>query len=229
MIKKYVIVGGSKGIGLELVRAIGKSGDVVSISRTGMDEGHGIDVTEFLCDATTDELPEIEGPINGLAYCPGSINLRPFNRLSVDDFESDLRVNLFGAVRSIQKYLPALKAAERASIVLFSTVAVQTGMGFHASIAAAKGAVEGLTRSLAAEFAPAIRVNCVAPSLTDTPLAERLLNSPEKREAAAQRHPLKAFGTPQDAASVAAFLLSDETKWITGQVIHVDGGIGNLR
>ena len=134
-----------------------------------------------------------------------------------------------GAIAVIQKLLPNLKQAETSSIVLFSTVAVQTGMGFHASIAASKGAIEGLARSLASEFAPKIRVNCIAPSLTDTPLAERLLNSPEKREASAARHPLKAIGAPADIASAAAFLLSDQASWMTGQILHIDGGMSSVR
>ncbi|MEP6597760.1 MAG: SDR family oxidoreductase, partial [Ginsengibacter sp.] len=116
-----------------------------------------------------------------------------------------------------------------ASIVLFSTVAVQTGLPFHAQVAASKGALEGLTKALAAEFAPKIRVNCIAPSLTDTPLASSLLNTGQKAEANAQRHPLKRIGTTADIANLAEFILSDKASWITGQIIHVDGGISTLK
>jgi len=165
----------------------------------------------------------------GLVYCPGTINLRAFSSLNPAAFRDELEINLIGAVKSIQAALKALKKTPGSSIVLFSTVAVSQGMPFHSGIAAAKGAVEGLTRSLAAELAPGIRVNCIAPSLTDTPLAARLLNSDEKREAAANRHPLKKVGTADELAALANFLLSTDAAWITGQVIHADGGMSSVR
>lgn len=231
MNKRFAIIGASKGIGLELARQLSERGDeVLAFNRTANEPGGLQNVTTYEFDAeNADEFPPIEGAIDGLAYCPGTINLKPFHRLTESDFLNDLRVNLLGAVAVIQKLLPNLKAAETSSIVLFSTVAVQTGMGFHASIAASKGAVEGLTRSLASEFAPKIRVNCIAPSLTDTPLAERLLSSPEKREASAARHPLKAIGDPAEIAAAAAFLLSDQASWMTGQILHIDGGMSSVR
>jgi NAD(P)-dependent dehydrogenase (short-subunit alcohol dehydrogenase family) len=165
-----------------------------------------------------------------MVYCPGSIRLRPFRALKPDDFPADYQINLLGAVRSLQACLPALKKADDgASVVFFSTVAVKTGMPFHASIASAKGAVEGLTRSLAAELAPNIRVNAVAPSLTDTPLAAPLLGSDEKRRAADDRHPLKRVGQPGDIAAAALYLLGEAGAWVTGQILHVDGGMGALR
>jgi len=174
-----------------------------------------------------DALPEI---LHGLVYCPGSIVLKPFQRLSIDDFLADFNLNLLGAVKVVQGCLTRLKKSPTgSSIVLFSTVAVQTGMAFHASVASAKGAVEGLTRALAAEFAPRIRVNAIAPSLTETPLAENLLSNEDKRRAAAERHPLKRIGSPRDIAQLAVHLLSDNGSWITGQIMHVDGGMGSLR
>ncbi len=231
MKKRIVIVGASKGIGLALTRNLSSGGH--SITALSRSEGvlSGLDnVTYHSFDATgSAEFPEISGVVDGVVYCPGSINLKPFHRLTEKDFADDLSINLLGAVKTIQKLLPNLKEADEPSIVLFSTVAVQTGMGFHASVSAAKGAVEGLTRSLAAEFAPKIRVNCIAPSLTDTPLAERLLNSPEKRDASAARHPLKKIGTADDIAAMAEFLLTGNSGWITGQILHVDGGMGSLR
>ena len=231
MNKRFVIVGGSKGIGNALVKRLAASGDAILAYSRGIGDLDRVDNVEFLTyDSTTDEaFPTVEGPIDGIVYCPGSINLKPFHRLSEKDFLSDLNINLLGAVKAIQAVLPNLKEADDSSVVLFSTVAVQTGMGFHASVSAAKGAVEGLTRALAAEFAPKIRVNCIAPSLTNTPLAERLLNSPEKHEAAEGRNPLKKVGSADEVAAMAEFLLNGESKWITGQIFHVDGGMGSLR
>lgn len=229
MTKRYVVVGGSKGIGAALLRGlIAEGNDVISISRSVSDESSSATFIEY--DVTSvEDFPDVEGSIDGVAYCPGSINLKPFHRLTQDEFVADLNVNFLGAVRAIQALLPNLKQSGSGSIVLFSTVAVQTGMGFHASIAAAKGAVEGLTRSLAAEFAPSIRVNCIAPSLTDTPLASRLISTPEKREALAARNPLNKIGTADEVAAMAKFLLSGDSDWITGQILHVDGGMGSLK
>lgn len=231
MKKKIVIVGASKGVGNAIAKRLSGGGhSITAMSRTEADLESIQNVSYLEYDAVgTENFPEIEGPLDGVVYCPGSINLKPFNRLTEKDFLADLNVNLLGAVKTIQALLPNLQEAENPAIVLFSTVAVQTGMGFHASVSAAKGAVEGLTRSLAAEFAPKIRVNCIAPSLTDTPLAERLLSSPEKREAAEGRNPMRKVGTSDEVAAMAEFLLTGESHWITGQIFHVDGGMGTLR
>jgi len=167
--------------------------------------------------------------LDGLVYCPGAVNLKPFARIKPEDFVNDYQLQLIGTVKAIQACLPKLKNSQQASIVLFSTVAVQTGFNFHSLVASSKGAVEGLTKALAAEFAPKIRVNCIAPSITDTPLAGTLLNTDEKKEANAQRHPLKKIGKPEDLANLAAFLLSEKSGWITGQVIHSDGGMSSLK
>ncbi len=228
MRKRIVLIGGSYGIGGELAAELANGGDDVTVLSRTEGKAKGVKYIEYDAAALAD-FPSIEGSVDGLAYLPGTINLKPFHRLTNDDFLSDLNTNLIGAVHAIRELLPNLKQAESASIVLFSTVAVQTGMGFHASVAAAKGAVEGLTRSLAAEFAPKIRVNCIAPSLTETPLADRLLNTDQKKEAAADRHPLKRFGSASDIASAAAFLLTGNSSWITGQIIHIDGGMGSLK
>lgn len=231
--KHYLIVGGSSGIGKELTKLLIDEGNQVSVISRGNTElnlSHA-NLFQLKADVTNydTQLPVINEIINGLVYCPGTINLKPLRALKQGDFQNDLNINLLGAVRVIQNYLPQLQKSETASIVLFSTVAVQTGMPFHASIAAAKGAVEGFGRSIAAELAPKIRVNVIAPSLTNTPLAEKLLNSEAKLTAAAARHPLNKIGTPNDIANLAAFLLSDKSSWITGQILKVDGGISAIK
>lgn len=220
------IIGASHGIGAAIAAALGDSALLWTLSR---EPDHG--VHHAIWDAATQEFPEgfLPASLDGLVYCPGTISLKPFSRLDDDSFRRDLDTNLMGAVRAIRAALPALKAAPQASILLFSTVAVGTGMPMHSSIAAAKGAVEGLARSLAAELAPQIRVNVIAPSLTDTPLASGLLRTDRQREAAAKRHPLDRVGNVDDIAAAARFLLSDESSWVTGQVINVDGGLGALR
>lgn len=231
--KNILIVGGSSGIGLTLVQQLCDAGATVyNASRhTANHWPTGVRHIELdvLGDVSflADQLPE---HLHGLVYCVGSINLKPFSRLTSDDFLNDYRLNVIGAVAVIQQALKALKNTPCASIVLFSSVAAKAGMGFHASIAAAKAGVQGLALSLAAELVPQqIRVNVIAPSLTDTPLAQALLNTPEKRDATAKRHPLGKFGTASDIAAAARFLLSDESTWMTGQVIGIDGGLSNLR
>jgi len=230
--KNIVVVGAGRGIGLATVKAL-QSENLYTISRQLTNELEALNTKFYSLDVAKDDvavltdLPEV---IHGVVYCPGSINLRPFNRLTAQDFLNDFQQNVLGAIAVIQYLLPRLKKADGASIVLFSTVAVKIGMPFHASIAAAKGAIEGLAKSLAAELATSkIRVNVIAPSLTDTPLASALLSSDEKREAAAKRHPLNSIGSADEIGQLVAFLIQDNSRWITGQVIGVDGGIGNLK
>lgn len=230
--KNYLIAGGSSGIGLELVKKLSnESHQIIVTSRTsgGLEGLPG--VTHLPKDLLSDDIAENELPatLDGVVYCPGSINLKPFRSLKPAAFLEDFQVNLIGAVKVLQASFKALKNAPAPAVVLFSTVAVGQGMPFHASVAAAKGAVEGLARSLAAEWAPAIRVNCIAPSLTDTPLAARLLSSDEKKEAAGARHPLKRVGTAAEVAALAQFLLSENSGWMTGQVIGLDGGMSSLK
>ena len=227
---KYLIIGGSSGIGRSLTKLLTNEGHDVIATYKDSDpldnpsvENHYFDVLNG-----SDELSFIPDGLDGLVYCPGSINLKPFERIKIEDFKSDFDLQVIGAIKIIQAALPALKKGVKPSIVLFSTVAVQSGYNFHTQVSVSKGAIEGLARSLAAELAPTIRVNCIAPSLTDTPLAARLLSSDEKKEGYAKRNPLNKVGESIDIANSAAFLLSSKANWITGQVIHVDGGASSL-
>tara|TARA_B100000768_G_scaffold181679_1_gene205729 strand:+ start:278 stop:961 length:684 start_codon:yes stop_codon:yes gene_type:complete len=225
--KKIIIIGGSKGIGKAITENLLSDHQVVNISRTSPDIQHA-NLSHFTCDVLTDDLPEIEAT-DGLIYCPGSINLKPFNRLSIDDFKTDFEINVIGAVKCIQAYTKALATSESASIVLFSTVATKLGMPFHASIATAKSAVEGLTKSLAADLAPKIRVNAIAPTITDTELAAKFLRNERMVESTIQRHPLKKYLEPTEVAAMATYLLSDVSKSISGQVFNLDCGIVSLK
>jgi len=227
MTGNILLIGGSHGIGLSMAEHLSKENNVYVASRTHEELG-SLNVTHIPFDATNDELDldKLPADLHGFAYCPGSINLKPFKMMSLETFEQDMQVNFFSMVRVVKTIMPRL--AEDASMVFFSTVAVGTGMPFHTSVAAAKGAIEGFAKSLAAEYAPKIRVNVVAPSLVDTPLAERLLNNDRKREMMAERHPLKRVGRASDIANIAIFLLGEQSSWMTGQIIGVDGGIGNL-
>ena len=229
MARTILLIGGNSGMGLATATALQAEGNsLVAAARTaGPLEEMGIPVQPF--DALQPAPLELPPVLDGFIYFPGTITLKPFHRLTPADFENDLRVNFLGAVAALQSALPALKASESASVVLFSTVAVAQGMPFHTSIAAAKAAVEGLAISLAAEFAPKIRVNVIAPSLTDTPLAGNLLSTEAKQEAAAKRHPLHRTGDPADVARLACFLLSDTSRFITGQVLRPDGGLSSVR
>ena len=228
----YLIIGASSGIGASLAKQLIAEGHQVygTFHKTTIPPSEGLAKWQSL--NVLDENPDfsfLPDVIDGLVYCPGAVNLKPFGRIKPEDFVSDFQLQLGGAVKAIQACLPKLKNSRQASIVLFSTVAVQTGFNFHSLVAASKGAVEGLTKALAAEFAPKIRVNCIAPSITDTPLAASLLNTDEKKIANAQRHPLKKIGKPEDLANLASFLLSEKSTWITGQVLHADGGMSSLK
>jgi NAD(P)-dependent dehydrogenase (short-subunit alcohol dehydrogenase family) len=227
--KHYVIVGASSGIGFELAKILSTSNNITALSRSEKDVNNLSNTTFYSVDISEENpnFPVIDKPIDGLIYCPGTINLKPFRSLRNEDYLNEWNINFLGAIKTIKYFLPHLQKSENPNIVLFSTVAVQTGMAFHASIASAKGAIEGLTRSIAAEFAPKIRVNAVAPSLTNTPLAEKLINAEAKLKSAEERHPLKKIGTPTDIANAVKYLL--DANWVTGQIVSVDGGMSALR
>lgn len=231
--KTILVIGGSSGIGLALAKQLTAEGaTVINISRHQSEELQKLQVQHITADVTGNlgSLSALPDLLHGLVYCPGTINLKPFARLTEEDFMHDWQVNVMGAVRVLQLAIKPLKKAQSASVVLYSTVAASVGMNFHASVAAAKSAVEGLALSLAAEYAASnIRFNVIAPSLTDTPLAVNLLSSPEKREASGKRHPLNRVGTPEEIAALTIFLLSGQSTWISGQVFGVDGGMSSLK
>lgn len=228
--KTYLVIGGTSGIGAALVKMLGEQGHRV-IATYNSTTPQELDNVSFHQLDVTDEnaaMPELPDAIAGLVYCPGAINLLPFKRLKKENIQADFDLQVGGAVRAIQHALEPLKNG-KGSVVMFSTVAVQSGFNFHTQVAMSKGAIEGLTRALAAELAPTVRVNAIAPSITDTPLASRLLSSDDKKEANAKRHPLQKIGAPEDIANAASFLLNDSSSWITGQVLQVDGGISTLK
>jgi 3-oxoacyl-[acyl-carrier protein] reductase len=227
--KNILLIGGSYGIGLAIAKEMQSEYKVYVASRTN-ENLNNLNVTHLPFDVLHDNLDTslLPSVIDGLVYCPGSINLRPFRGLKIETFEADMQLNFFGLVKVLQAILPNLTASNQSSVVLFSTVAASMGMPFHTSVAAAKGAIEGFAKALAAEYAPKIRVNVIAPSLTDTPLAEKFLSNDEKKEKSAQRHPLKRVGTTEDMAQMASFLLSEKSSWVSGQTFHVDGGMSTL-
>ncbi|MEM1336616.1 MAG: SDR family oxidoreductase [Bacteroidota bacterium] len=228
MSKNILLIGGSHGIGYALAKKLVERNHTIYIASRTKEQLEGLPITHIPFDVSTQDVASMVLPerLDGFVYLPGSINLKPFKMLSLDTFREDMELNFFGLVKVLKKVLPLMTPGS--STVFYSTVAVGTGMPFHASVAAAKGALEGFTKSLAAEYAPNIRVNCVAPSLVDTPLAQRLLNNDKKREMMSERHPLKRFGNPEDIANLTAFLLADDSSWITGQIIGVDGGLSTL-
>lgn len=228
MNKTFLFAGASSAIAKETANLLKQKGHrVIGISTKDTDSLYD----EFYHVANYDfnSFPEISDPIDGLVYFPGTINLKPFARLTQAEFITDYQINSLGAVAFTQAYLNNVKKSPNASIVFLSSVAVSVGLPFHASISMAKGAIEGLTKALAAEFAPSIRVNCVAPSLVNTPMGEKFINTPDKMELMKKRNPLQIVGNPIDVANAIVFLLSEESAWVTGQVIAIDGGMSKIK
>ena len=228
--KNYLVIGVSSGIGKEISELLSKENIVFSTSRNELNESNE-NIRHIRYNVLEDELNTelLPDQIDGFVYCPGTINLRPFRSLKLETFRSDLELNLIGAIKTLQVILSKLQQSSSASIIFYSTVAVKTGMPFHSSVSSSKSALEGLTRSLAAEFAPKIRVNCIAPSIVNTPLANKFLNTEDKIEKAAARHPLNKIGTAKEIAQLTEYLLGEKSKWITGQVINIDGGISSVK
>jgi len=222
--RTVLIIGGSKGIGNAILSSqLELNNKVYNISRSAPPNNHP-NLTHYDCDILTDELPDFES-IDTLIYCPGSVNLKPISTLTIDDFRTDFEINVIGAVKTIKKYLKPLKNGKNTSILLFSTVATKLGMPYHASIAASKSAIEGLTKSLGAELAPAIRVNAIAPTVTDTDLVSKILRNDKMKEVIAEKHPLKRYLAPSDVAALADFLISENSSAMSGQIFNLDCGI----
>lgn len=229
MKKNILLIGGSHGIGLAVARMLAEDHNIIIASRTSPNLEH-LNVTHLEFDVTLDDITLLDLPdtIDGLVYFPGSINLKPFRAIKQDDFQEDLQINFLSLVKVVQGLLPKLKKSDQASLVFFSSVAVKVGMPYHTSVSASKGAIEGFSKALAAEYAPSFRVNVIAPSLTDTPLAGKLLSSEEKKQKMDMRHPLKRIGASEDIANLVVFLLSDKSSWMTGQVLGMDGGLSTI-
>jgi len=225
--KKILVIGGSKGIGKAIIASLIEKNNIINLSRTPPSLAHE-NLTHYNCGILTDELPQLDA-VDTLIYCPGSINLKPISRLKLEDFRADFEINVVGAVKAIQQYLPLLKRGNTPSILLFSTVASKLGMPYHASVAAAKSGVEGLVKSLGAELAPTIRVNAIAPTVTDTDLASKLLRNERMIDSITERHPLKKFLNPTEVADMAAFLTSDSASSISGQIFQMDCGIVSFK
>lgn len=229
MKKNIVLIGGSHGIGLESAKILAEDNNVFIASRTS-EQLANLNVKHLEFDVTKDKIEDLDLPdtIDGLVYFPGSINLKPFKMLKPEAFQEEMNLNFISLVKVVQGLLPKLKNSDQASLVFFSTVAVKVGMPFHTSVAAAKGAIEGFSKALAAEYAPSFRVNVIAPSLTNTPLAEKLLSNDEKKKKMDERHPLKRVGEAKDIANMVVFLLSEKSSWMTGQVLGMDGGLSTI-
>ena len=223
--KNILLIGGSYGIGSSLAQILAENNQVIIASRS-KPENDLNNVKHITFDASNDEidLNQLPETIDGFVYFPGSINLRPFKGLSIDSFKQDLEINVISLIKVLKSILPKLNTSDNPSLVFLSTVAVSQGMPFHSSVATAKGAIEGLTRAIASEWVPKARINCIAPSLTDTPLASKLLSTAEKKEAIGANNPMKRVGEVDDVAEMAAFLLGEKSSWMTGQIVHIDGG-----
>ncbi|MCS7204184.1 MAG: SDR family oxidoreductase [Leptospiraceae bacterium] len=230
---KYLIIGASGGIGKKIAEILSREPEnqlILTYNKHPIQEFPSATKIQYNVLENHNPFENLNlSSLDGLVYTPGAILLKPFDRISPEEFKNDFELQVLGAAKTIQYVLKYLKQSQKASIVLFSTVATKIGMSFHSLVSTSKSAIEGLTLSLAAEFAPHIRVNCIAPSITNTPLASGFLNTEQKVKNLSDRHPLKRIGSPEDIAELTVFLLSPKSSWITGQVIPVDGGMSTIR
>ena len=235
MSEKYLIFGATGSVGSSLAEQLKNSGsDIHLVARNEVDVkniaeklGCSYTVADVLEDGFIEKVKSDVNEIKGIAYCVGSIDLKPLRMVTEADMNKCMKLNLYSAIEAIKGFQESLKK-NKGSVVLFSTVAAQRGFTNHTIIASAKAAVEGLTVTLAAEFAPNIRVNCIAPSLSKSKIAEPMLKNPAIAEGIAKAHPLKRLGEGKDSAALAKFLITEESSWITGQIIAVDGGRSKL-
>ena len=225
--KNIVIIGGTKGIGKAIVSEVVDNNNVVCLSRNQSDFSHD-NYTFHNFDALVDDYPDFES-VDCLIYCPGSINLKPISTLSLDDFRNDFELNVIGAVRAIKKYLNLLKKSGSASILLFSTVATKLGMPYHASVSVAKSGIDGLVKTLGSELAPKVRINAIAPTITNTELASKILRNDKVIENMVERHPLKKILSSNEVAKMASFLISEDASSISGQIFNMDAGIVSFK
>ena len=225
--KNIVIIGGTKGIGKSIVGEVVENHKVVCLSRNQTDFSH-VNYTFHNFDALVDDYPDLDS-VDCLIYCPGSINLKPISTLSLDDFRNDFELNVIGAVRAIKKYLNLLKKSDSASILLFSTVATKLGMPYHASVSVAKSGIDGLVKTLGSELAPKVRINAIAPTITNTELASKILRNDKVIENMVERHPLKKILSSNEVAKMASFLISEDASSISGQIFNMDAGIVSFK
>ena len=224
---KIIIVGGSRGIGKEIINDLVDDNLIINLSRNKPELTH-TNLTHYNVDVLSSDLPDLED-VSSVIYCPGSINLKPIGRISLDEFREDFEINVIGAVKVIQKYLPILKKSNNASILLFSTVATKLGMPYHSTVAASKSAIDGLVKTLGAELSPKIRVNAIAPTITKTDLASKLLRNEKVIENMIERHPLKKILMPEEVSKMAKFLISKNASSISGQIFNLDAGIVSFK
>ena len=225
--RNIIIIGGTKGIGKSIVSEVVENHNVVCLSRNETDFSHN-NYTFHRFDALVDDYPDLDS-VDCLIYCPGSINLKPISTLSLDDFRNDFELNVIGAVRAIKKYLNLLKKSESPSILLFSTVATKLGMPYHASVSVAKSGIDGLVKTLGSELAPKVRINAIAPTITNTELASKILRNDKVIENMVERHPLKKILSSDEVAKMASFLISEDASSISGQIFNMDAGIVSFK